>query len=64
MTVENDCYSDKGNGCTVAKDKREEAVATSLFLYISAITQSKSNTLLHSSALHYSNNNPQAYTFA
>ena len=32
ITADNDCCIDRGNGYDVAKDKREEAVATSLFL--------------------------------
>lgn len=64
ITADSACCVDRGNCCDVAKDKREEAVATSLFLYILAITQSSNNILPHSNVLHYSSNNPQDYTFA
>ena len=43
ITVENACCSDRGNGYNVAKDKREEAVATSLSPYIPTIAQSTNN---------------------
>ena len=43
ITADSACCSDRGNCCDVAKDKREEAVATSLFLYIPTITQSANN---------------------
>ena len=43
ITADNVCCNDRGNGCDVAKDKREEAVATSLFLISLLITQSADN---------------------
>lgn len=43
ITADSACCVDRGNGYYVAKDKREESVATSLFLYIPAITQSTDN---------------------
>lgn len=45
ITVDGACCVDRGNGCDVAKDKREESVATSLFLYIPAIIQSTNNII-------------------
>lgn len=45
ITADGACYVDKGNSCDVAKDKREEAVATSLFLYIPPIAQSTNNII-------------------
>lgn len=64
ITANSDCCVDRGNGCDIAKDKREEAVATSLFLISLPIIQSIDNIHPQSHAFHYPNNNLQPYTFA
>ena len=50
ITADNVCCVDRGNGYNVAKDKREEAVATSLFL-ISLFTTQSTNNIIATAAL-------------
>ena len=45
ITADNVCCVDRGNDYDVAKNKREEAVATSLFLISSHIAQSTNNII-------------------
>ena len=64
ITADNVCCVDRGNGYNVAKDKREEAVATSLFLISINSILLIDNIHPPSRVFHYSNNNPQPYTFS
>lgn len=43
ITANSDCCVDIGNGCDIAKDKREEAVTTSLFLIANPIANYPAN---------------------